>query len=421
MNWSRIWAIARWEYLQKVRSKGFIISLVVTPLLIVLFSVGPSLLFNQDADKTKVIAVVDSTGTLAADLRAQLEQMKLASGQRAYTVRDYMGSTGRFDSALARSDRDVLAEVTDGTLVLRDSAGQIRVTYRSTNPSEIVMLSKFEHVIQQIVSQRKLHEAGIDSALYSRLTRDIDITPIKVTKQGEQGSGFLVTFFTAYAGCILLMFLVITTGQSLVRGLVEEKSNRIMEMLIGSCTPYELMWGKLLGLSGLGITQMLVWVLLALSAFTFLTIPMQVTTSLESVVAVLPLILAYMVLGYIFYAALFIGVGSLVTTEQEAQVANSYLMMLLVFPMAFSVVVIQMPDASYVRVLSHIPFLAPSLMMIRVVAKMPPAWEILSTVGVMILSTIVLVWIAGKVFRTAILMYGKRPSMGEIMRWIRSR
>jgi ABC-2 type transport system permease protein len=152
-----------------------------------------------------------------------------------------------------------------------------------------------------------------------------------------------------------------------------------------------------------------------------MAIKSDLTAPLASVYAVLPILLTYMVLGYTFYAAIFIGIGSLVTTEQEAQVANSYLVMMLVAPLALAVVVIQDPDASFVRVMSWVPVFTPMMMMIRTVTKMPPAWEILATMAMMVLATVIVVWAAGKIFRTAILLYGKRPSPREILRWIREK
>jgi ABC-2 type transport system permease protein len=283
------------------------------------------------------------------------------------------------------------------------------------------MISTFEKMLQKLVTERRLAEAGIDSAVYNRISTEVDVMPVKLSKHGDaSSSGFMETFFMAYAGCFLLMFLILTTGQSLVRSLVEEKSNRIMELLVASSTPQELMWGKLLGLSGLGITQLMVWLILALGALTSLAVPPSVSSSLMGVYSVLPLMLVYIVLGYMFYAAIFIGVGSLVTNEQEAQVVTSLLVMVLVVPILFAVAVVQYPEATYIRVLSHVPVFTPSLMMMRAVTKMPPIWEIGTTIAVMLVSTAFVVWAAGKIFRASLLLYGKRPTAGEIMRWLRA-
>jgi len=423
MNRGRIWAIARWEYLQKVRSKGFIISLILTPVLITAFSVIPTLLADQGPGETQIVGVVDKTGRFLRPLKEQMESRKLPGGQPVYLLVDYMMGGRSPDSALAEADRAALGENIEGTLVIQasDSLGTPQVIYRSPNPSNFRLISTFESAIGRLNTELRLREMGVDTAAFARITEDVELTTVKVSKQGEEESGgFLATFFAGYAGSFLLMFLILTTGQSLVRSLVEEKSNRIMELLVGASTPQELMWGKLMGLSGLGLTQLFVWGVLGLGAITNFSASEGVNAWLQSLYAVLPYILVYMALGYVFYAALFIGVGSLVTTEQEAQVATSYLVMLLVIPVAFAIVVVQNPDVGYIRVLSYVPLFTPSLMMIRVVTKMPPLWEVMATIGMLLVSTVFVVWAAGRIFRTAILMYGKRPSFGEIMRWMKA-
>ena len=416
MSWQRIWTIARWEYLQKARSKGFIVSLVLTPVLIVVMGIAPSLLINQSADEPEIVALIDSTGMLYVPLKAQMENVDtLADGQPSYVLANYLTPGMSIDSALRRADRDILADTVYGALVVRDSAGRMNATFRSLNPSNFRPLLIFNDAINHIVTRHRLVESGIDTGAYSRVAQEIEVNPLKVTEEGgSEAGGFLQTFFSAYIGCILFMILILTTGQTLVRSLVEEKSNRIMELLVSSGTAQELMWGKLIGLGGLGVTQITAWLLLGFVAIGYFNVPIT-----SEAIAPLPFILVYIVLGYFFYSAIFIGFGSLVTTEQEAQIVTQYITMFLAAPLAFSILVIQSPDASYVQGLSYVPLLTPTLMMLRVVTKMPPAWEIISTIALMIVSTAVVMWVASRIFRTAILMYGKRPSMAEIGRWIR--
>ena len=416
MSWRRIWTIARWEYVQKARSKGFIISLVLTPVIIVVMGILPSLLVNQSADSTEIVALVDSTGTLYGPLTQQLRSVDtLSTGEPAYVLANYYTGGLTLDSALRKADGDVLSEKVDGALIVRDSAGQINVSYRSLNPGNFRPLMIFKGEINDIMTRQRLADVGIDSAIFSQIAQEIDINPLKVTEAGESASGgFLQTFISAYIGIILFMILILTTGQTLVRSLVEEKSNRIMELLVSSGTAQELMWGKLIGLGGLGVTQILCWLLLGFVAIGYFQVPVS-SEALEP----LPYILIYIVLGYFLYSAIFIGFGSLVTTEQEAQFVTQYVSMFLAAPLAFAILVIQSPDAGYIQGLSYIPLLTPTLMMLRVVTKMPPLWEIASTIGLLLVTTSIVMWIASRIFSTAILMYGKRPSLAEIGRWIR--
>jgi ABC-2 type transport system permease protein len=246
------------------------------------------------------------------------------------------------------------------------------------------------------------------------VSKSVEVSTTKITKKGEEkGVDFLETFFTSYVFIILLMFLILTTGQLLIRSLIEEKSNRIIEVLISSCSPTELMAGKILGLSALGFTQIVLWGLMGV---------VGVVASGTHFIAVesFLLILVYFVLGYVFYAAIFVGVGSLATTEQEAQQLTSYVSMILVLPVALSFVAMMNPDSTLIKVLSYIPLLTPAFMTMQLAIQMPPLWEILITIALLGGSTFLAVWIAGKVFRVGILVYGKRPDMKEILRWIRS-
>jgi ABC-2 type transport system permease protein len=173
------------------------------------------------------------------------------------------------------------------------------------------------------------------------------------------------------------------------------------------------MAGKVLGLSGLGFTQIGFWSLIAVA--------MSLQTGLTLIdPSHALLLLLYFVLGYLFYAAVFIALGSPVTTEQEAQQVNSYLVMLLVLPIALAFPVVQNPGAGWIRILTFIPFLTPTMMALRIPVQTPAAWEIVVSVVVMLTSIYGAMWAAGRIFRIAILATGKRASLREIVRWIRT-
>ncbi|MBK8911408.1 MAG: ABC transporter permease [Chlorobi bacterium] len=418
MNWNRILQIARWEFTQKAKAKSFILSLILTPAMMLLFGFLPSMLAGKGNSNTAIIGLIDSTGTVAAPLAERLKLDTLPNGQPSYLLQRYPttpATTVAIDSAIAAADREILAEKMEGAVVIRDSAGVVVANYRSANPSNIRLVSSFENQIEKILNVERMVAAGIDTAAWGRANQSLTMETVKISEKGaEKSEGFLQTFFAAYIGIILFMILVLTTGQSLVRSLVEEKSNRIMELLVSSGTPQELMWGKLLGLSALGATQVAAWVIIGVAAVGYFAVVIS-----PDIVASFPLIFLYLLLGYSFYASLFIGIGSLVTTEQEAQVITSYLTMLLVAPMAFAFVVMQDPDSFSVTALSYVPLLTPTLMMIRLVTKMPSPTEIAGSIAVMVAATGVVIWASGKIFRTAILMYGKRPTFREVLRWLR--
>ncbi|MBC8144610.1 MAG: ABC transporter permease [bacterium] len=420
MNFKRILQIARWEYFQKVRAKSFIISIFLTPAFIGMGIVVPGLLINESGEETVMIGLVDSSGTLHAPLKAYLDaNEKLDNGQPAYVLGNYTAGGVSRANAIKRADSAILDGTLEGAFIADDSAGSIKGMYRSENPGNFRVSNALEQAVERVIRKQRLSDAGIDTALYSRMSPNVEVATVKVSEDGEDGSvGFGETFFTSYLLSMMLMLLVMTSGGSLVRSLVEEKSNRIMEILVSSAEPQELMWGKLLGLSGLGLTQVLAWVVLGLiAALGFAS--SGVLSHMDAVLSLLPLLLVYLLLGYVFYSAIFVGFGSLVTTEQEAQVMTSYLVLLMLIPTIIAIGVIANPDASWIRVLSYIPMFTPQLMMLRIVTKMPPPGEIIGTLALMVASTVLLTWACSKIFRTAILLYGKRPSMREVLRWLR--
>ncbi|MCE2502776.1 MAG: ABC transporter permease [Chlorobi bacterium] len=426
MNRGRITEIARWEFLQKVKSKAFIVSLILFPVFMLGFGFVPALLVSQGPSSSKEIGIVDRTASYALRLRARLESgQKLDDGTPVWMTRMYSPNDAPIDTLLARAGRDAREEKTEGFLEILGTVRDPHFIWRTPNLSDLQTGEAVRNAVRGVVTEQRIKESGVDSAELSRLTAKVDVEERKLTDEGESegdaGIEFMAAFFTGIVGIILFMMLIMTTGQSLVRGLVEEKSNRIMEILVGSSTPTELMWGKLFGLSALGLTQVFAWGFLgSVIGFFFSSsgmIPGEVITNL---LGPLPWVLLYLALGYFFYAAIFLGAGSLVTTEQEAQLVTQSLTMLLVAPVAFAVVVTQDPNAPYIEALSYVPLLTPTLMMLRVVVQMPPVGTLLGTTLVLILSAVAVTWIAAKIFRTAILLYGKRPSVREVVRWLRA-
>lgn len=422
MNWSRVFEIARWEYIQKVRSKAFIVTLFLLPIVIAGFVIIPTLLISDSPDTTREIGVVDRAGSYAAEFATRLESSEtLPDGKAAWVAELY--TEGQPEDSVAAYE-DALVGATEGYVLIEPAGESISVRYFSTNPNNFRAVAAVEGSVREVLLERKLSEAGIDRDTYSTIDESVgslDVDARKIDESGTSSSDFMSTFWSGYAGIMLFMILILTTGQSLVRGLVEEKSNRIMEMLVGSGTASELMWGKLLGLTGLGLTQVGGWILLGGGVMLGLPGAMGAGFAIDTaLLAPVPYVLLFLVLGYFFYAAIFIGVGSLVTTEQEAQMVTQYLTFLLVAPIALAMGVMTDPDAAWVESLSYVPFLTPTMMMLRVVVKMPSPATMLSTIGVLLASTALVIWMAGKIFRTAILLYGKRPSVKEVVRWLKA-
>jgi ABC-2 type transport system permease protein len=411
---SKAFQVAIWEFSEKIKSKAFIISLVIMPVLMIVMGVASGLLASRPDTSATVVGIIDETDSIIGPLAKRLdEKYKLPDGQPNYVIKN-LSLQGAIEKKKNAANRMVTAGDISGYFyfpsVIFDSG---KVEYRSENVSNIKIQERFSRTIEEVIVESRILKQGLDPSLIKKITADINVKSIKVSEKGdEKETGFLETFFSGYIVIMMLLFLVMTSGQLLIRSVVEEKTNRVIEVLLSSCSAQDLMAGKILGLSGLGIVQMLIWGMIGFA------VTLKTGTNIFTA-GNLILSLVYFVLGYIFYSAIFVAAGSPVTTEQEAQQITSYVSVLLVFPIIIAMPIMQNANSVWIKVLSFIPLLTPTLMVLRISVQMPAAWEILSTIALLIISSIVMMWVAGKIFRVAVLSYGKRPTLPELFRWIR--
>jgi ABC-2 type transport system permease protein len=411
---SKMMTVAKWEFLEKIKSKAFLISLILMPIIVVGMGVLPGLLATKEDDRTLTIGVIDETGLLVGPLAGRVEEKyKKEDGTPQFIVRN-LGLEGSADRRRDEAVRLLAAEELEGFLVIPVSvmdSGQ--VVYRARNIGNFRIQERFSRTLEELITEQRMTSEGLDARRIRTLLADVNVRSIKVSDKGDESeSGFLETFFTSYIALMMLMFMVMTSGQLLIRSVVEEKQNRVIEVLLSSCSSRDLMAGKILGLSGLGLVQLGVWGL-------GLVAMMLKTQQLVLAPEVLLLTLAYFLLGYFLYAGIFVAAGAPVTTEQEAQQITSYVSLMLVFPIVLAVPAMQNPDATYIRVLSFIPLMTPAFMVLRMPIQMPATWEIVATMSLLAVSAVVMMWVAGKIFRIAILVYGKRPSLRQLWVWAR--
>jgi ABC-2 type transport system permease protein len=413
----KILVVAKWEYLEKVKSKAFLIGLFVTPLLMVGMAILPTFFARQEDQSTKVIGVIDQTGALTVGFAHSMEgRYTLSNGAPNYRVLNLASGPGiNLDDEMRAANRKVAADELEGYCVFRSSVFQdTLVEYRSKVVGDFRMPARIAENLRDLIVAHRSAALGIDAKVLDQLKVNLDVQTVKLSKAGEEeeGGGFERVFLSSYVFLLMLLFLIMTSGQLLVRSVIEEKSNRIVEILVSSCSPTELMAGKVLGLSGLGLTQMAFWALIG--------VVVTVQTGMNLIDPLYALLLAlYFVLGYLFYAAVFIAAGSPLTTEQEAQQVTSYLVMFLILPIVLALPAMKNPEALWLKVLTYFPPLTPTMMALRIPIQVPSVWEILGTVLLMVVSIYLAMVAAGRIFRIAILSTGKTPTLAEIMRWVR--
>ncbi|MFA6468327.1 MAG: ABC transporter permease [Bacteroidota bacterium] len=412
----KILAVAKWEFFEKVRTKAFIIGLFMTPLIMSFFTVIPSLMADKGDEKTKIFGVIDETRSLTDVINTRMEKKhSLENGAPNYRLREITDETTDLEHLKILASTQLASNEIEGYFILpKDVLEKGKIEYRAENVGNARDQNRFSNVLEEIIIERRLQSNGFDAALVKKLMTEVDIKTFKVNKQGEEKeSGFTETFFTGYIFIMLLLFLVMSSGQMLIRSVIEEKANRIVEVLISSCSSQELMSGKIIGLSMLGLTTVAFWGLLLIGVNFATPVPFVTVDNLA-------LLLIYFIMGYFMYVGIFIIAGSTVSTEQEAQQMTGYITIFLVVPIAFAVPVMFNPDTVLVKVMSQIPLLTPTMMALRFSIQTPAWWEIVLSLVTLSATIYGLMWVAGKVFRIGILVTGKKPSLKEIYGWLRN-
>jgi ABC-2 type transport system permease protein len=409
--------VARWEYLEKMKSKAFLISLILMPIIMIGMVVIPSLLAARPDTESRVVGIIDQTGELAQPVSERLsERYKLSNGKPNYIV-TVLASGRTIDVAqvMKAADKMVTRKEMEGYAILRESVFRdSTLEYRSQNVANFSLMERLTRIITEVITEKKLSEQGFDPQLIRRLTVSIELKTTRLKEGGEtEEADFGKVFFGAYIFMMMMFFPVLTSGQLLVRSLLEEKSNRVAEVLMSSCSANELLVGKIVGLSGLGLTQIALWGVIGLA------ISLQFALTLISLTNAL-LLLLYFVFGYLLAASIFVGAGAPLTTEQEAQQMTSYLVLIFIMPIVLAFPVIQNPDSTLAKVLTFIPIVTPTMMALRIPIQTPPVLEIILSLVLLAGSAVAAMWAAGKIFRIGMLTYGRRPSLGELIRWVRT-
>ncbi len=422
MNWSRVYQVIRREYIESVRKKSFLFGLVATPTLMALLIFLPVLSGEMLAHDTIVLAVADATGEYGARLESAL-QGEAGIGERG--SRPEITIYGPTDSpSPAELDAAVLAGELSGWIrIPADFATSGLVEYRSESITNITALENLKDRFERLYVEKTAHDFDIPSDQVDSLLRPVEMRTIQLGRDGERESDFAQIYLKAVALVMIMFFALMPTGQILMRSVIEEKSNRVIEVLISSVSPMELMVGKIFGLGAVGLTLLGAWAgaaaaLAGLGAMGGLGGAGGAGLPISAAEA--GFFVMYFFPGYFFYAALLGAIGSICNSEREAQPFLTPISFALIFPVMLGIAIAQNPDHLLARVLSFVPLLTPSLMMFRIAIKEPPLWEVAATWGTLIVATVAMFFGAARVFRIGILMYGKRPSLPEVLRWLRA-
>lgn len=429
MSWKKIFAVIRREYIERVRTKAFWFGTALIPIFFFAY-IGIQVATSRRAAGDRKIAVIDVTGRLSAplvaDLKAREEKGKKGpeAGRGVHWVVERREVSRDLAATKEALRQEVLQKKIDGYLVL--DPGLIekdRIEYYSTSVSEFVALNQLEGAVNHVLLKERVERRGLPPELASELERRVDLKPFKVTKAGateEKGAAF----FTALIFMIILYTTFLMYGMQNMKGVIDEKTNRIVEVIIASVRPTELMLGKIVGIGLVGLTQYLIWSLVAAN----LSLPAIAgfLTSGEGGIPQIPVsMILYFVLfflcGYFLYASVYTAIGAPFNTDQEAQQLAMIPMLFIVSVWAFFPALMNNPNGSVALFASLFPFTSPLAMFLRTSMGQPPGWQIMLSIAILIATTVLIAWLAGRIYRVGILMYGKKPTIPEILRWVRYR
>jgi len=324
----------------------------------------------------------------------------------------------RLDTAVLDGDYDAWVWISD------DLLANNQVEYHAESVANFITQEVLGSAVSTVVRQNRLEEAGYDAQVVTELSRSVGLETIRLSPEGSRAEGGLGGFAIAFALFMLLYMTTLIYGQQVMHGVLEEKSSRVVEVMLAAVEPVELMWGKLMGICLAGLTQLAIWfaTALALTAPGFLTLfaflPEGVTLPTLPPSLIVHFFLFFL-LGYFLYATFYAMIGSAFDNTQEAQQASSVGVIFVVAPWIFMFPVINSPDSTMAVVTSLIPLFTPFLMLLRIAVKTPPAWQIALSYALTITLCAVMIWLCARVYRVGILMYGKKPTLKEIWRWVR--
>lgn len=416
---SKLWTIIKREYLTRVKSKGFIIGTILSPLVMSSFIIVPVLLGKYSGpDKYSVVALDQSGDEVLVKRVEVLLEPKRREHIRYEFTRLAVDSDAEAEAKRAELAGRLTRKEIDGYLILpKDVLSQKEVIFYAKNAASISGRTRMEDAISRATSERRIELAGLNADQVRNLTKEVTLKV--VNERGESGRGRIMV---AMSLMIMIYLTVLIYGITVMRGVTEEKQNRIIEVLLSSVRPFDLLMGKVIGIGLVGLTQYVFWAICGsvLSGVAALPAVALYSDQIPKIsISLMIFFVVYYVLGYFLYATLYAMVGSIVSNDDDGQQAQMPISMTFMIAWILSILVMENPSGTAATILSLIPFFGPSLMFMRIALEAAPAWQIALSIALMVATIIGVVWLAAKIYRVGVLMYGKRPTIPELVRWLR--
>lgn len=435
----KIGTIIKKEYKQIVKKKSFLIATILTPLMMAAFIFLPMLL-TKVAREIKTIEIADYSGLVQEPfikrsegnkevtgvLKLKFRPVEILNKKQNQLIKSYEDKISQKQETnldlLPQYKDNILDKQIDGLILVPENVRETRrVYFCALNISDFGTNKYITSTVQKILSEKILTDENIQLSIVADAIRDIRLGTFKVKKEGTQQSSSGMEYMMSIFMLTILFTIIMAYGQLIMRGVIEEKNNRIVEVLISSTNASTLFYGKIIGIGLAGLTQVSIWIFLAVAFMgqSALGIDQSIINFLTLELAVYFII--YFIIGYFMYSILFSIVGASVNTDQEAQQYAAPITYLLIIPFIIGIMVTQNPNTPVVLIASLFPLFTPTLMFMRISVAVPSFFQIAVSILLSALFTVFLAWLGAKIFRVGILMYGKKPTIKEIIRWIRYR
>jgi ABC-2 type transport system permease protein len=416
----KVWAVIRREFVERVRTKWFWVSAILGPVLfagIIVFQIVQSV-----GGAVRHIAVVDGTSSGFGERVAEA----LSTG-RSFRATRVVAAAGVLDSLT----RVVEAKQLHGFLIISDDLLETgKAEYRASNISSLQAIEELQRALNRLVVKVRLESKGVNPAVVDWAQIRIELDQKKIARGRTTAESAGQSFIMAYIMAILLFMAILLYGVNVMSSVLEEKTTRIVEVLVSSLRPFELMLGKVVGAGAVSFFQFLIW---GVSARLLMTLRGPIARRLGADVetagglqlppipaATIAVFLTFFLGGFLLYSAMFAAVGAMSSNEQEARQAQQPVTYLLMISYLSIIGLTNDPSSGFARSLSLVPFTSPIATPVRWTAGSMAMSELLTSVGLLLVAIVGVTWIAARIYRVGILMTGKRPSLKELVRWVRA-
>ena len=411
---NNIWLTARREYLERIRTRAFLIATILIPVLMALLVFGSAYLGARTKSSAHVALLTGPSSTeqtFAHDLESELK-----NGRDSHMTVDVSPNTSDLRTQLDRELKAGKSSLAGYLQIVPPAtpAARPKFIYKPRSASDIATNSSLKVAIKSVLTRERLLGQGMGAT-------DIEALMAPVEIDTSASGDTTVAFFAAYILFFLMYMSIMLYGMNTARSIIEEKTSRIFEVLLATIRPDEMLAGKILGVGSVGLTQVAVWMTAAVVIGSFVSGSMPGVVAGHSIISAgqIAFFIAYFLFGFLLYSSIAAALGAMTNSEQELQQLNMFLVLPLAFSMLMLFSIIKDPDSTLSRVVSLIPFCSPLLMNFRVSIGNPQPWELILSFVLMAATILAILWFASRIYRVGILMYGKKPNLPEILRWLK--